>query len=507
VHYSEVLRCTGGDRTGLLSYLQADAHGRISWLAWARFQRDLIQQVGRERASSFVEHLGRVAGLLSQQVPDEEELLDRAVQREWRDFTKDQSATCLDDQEGSWNDDFHKSQPLTKPSPEERARRARREAMAKQRRDAQCVAAAEDRRRAAASSKRRADRGPIPQRRGEHDAEVLDDARRSFSPSREEEEEEVFYPDEAPAGRRLHRDDEPVERAATPGSEFEGPPALSFEVIDLNHDGFIDRHEFAQAFGAALPPDQTEPRKSRTRGSKSDAPRAKTQRGTKGAKMTRAEQEDAVLKKIVEYMKSRLGTVHSVFREFDHDAGGSIDAQEFERALSRLGISLKRGELKVLMRSLDQDGDGQIQYKELLQRVKGYRHQEFARDHDPHYSKPRQRARGQAKEDQGNGKRAHSPARSPREFNVRFDDILEGAEVCDGRGSIPLEAWQAENDPAAVEEARVLAELQEADHVSDVVQTMEDTERRKQKMEARLRTAEGRSKVSRGDSLEPLTYL
>lgn len=56
-----------------------------------------------------------------------------------------------------------------------------------------------------------------------------------------------------------------------------------------------------------------------------------------------------------------------LFREFDKDGNGSLDAQELQLALRRLGLELTDVEAEAVIR--EASGDGPFQYKELLAKL------------------------------------------------------------------------------------------------------------------------------------------
>ena len=50
----------------------------------------------------------------------------------------------------------------------------------------------------------------------------------------------------------------------------------------------------------------------------------------------------------------------------DHDGGGSIDASELYQALSTLDIDVSEEEIQRLLKDVDQDGNGEIDFEEFL---------------------------------------------------------------------------------------------------------------------------------------------
>ena len=55
-----------------------------------------------------------------------------------------------------------------------------------------------------------------------------------------------------------------------------------------------------------------------------------------------------------------------IFRSFDQNRNGKLDAMEFETALGQLGLFPKKVEVQALMKFYDLDKDGNISYEEFL---------------------------------------------------------------------------------------------------------------------------------------------
>jgi len=67
-----------------------------------------------------------------------------------------------------------------------------------------------------------------------------------------------------------------------------------------------------------------------------------------------------------------MGGLHDIrrlFKKFDPDLSGQISWEEFDHALSSLGIQMEQAELTYLMRLFDHDGDGTVDYAEFCQWV------------------------------------------------------------------------------------------------------------------------------------------
>jgi len=68
------------------------------------------------------------------------------------------------------------------------------------------------------------------------------------------------------------------------------------------------------------------------------------------------------------YMKEKGGKrATDLFKEIDKDRSGKIDADEFKAALVKMGIEVpKKKVIKAIMKTADPNGDGELEYKELL---------------------------------------------------------------------------------------------------------------------------------------------
>ena len=63
-------------------------------------------------------------------------------------------------------------------------------------------------------------------------------------------------------------------------------------------------------------------------------------------------------------------SIMMMFRKYDMDASGRLEADEFARCLSEMGINLSELELQILAERFDEDKDGYIQPKEFLKFMK-----------------------------------------------------------------------------------------------------------------------------------------
>ncbi|KAL4438491.1 hypothetical protein ABPG77_000139 [Micractinium sp. CCAP 211/92] len=70
-----------------------------------------------------------------------------------------------------------------------------------------------------------------------------------------------------------------------------------------------------------------------------------------------------------EEAERQLREVQEVFALFDVDGSGSLSAEEVQRSLRILGVSLTAAETQLLVSEIDANGDGEISCDELLQYV------------------------------------------------------------------------------------------------------------------------------------------
>lgn len=82
--------------------------------------------------------------------------------------------------------------------------------------------------------------------------------------------------------------------------------------------------------------------------------------------------ERAVFKKIVELLKVRLISPETAFGLFDKNKDGRISREEFRSAMNNMGIKLVNPEIDSILRSIDSDGDGGIDYREFIKKLQIY---------------------------------------------------------------------------------------------------------------------------------------
>jgi len=67
--------------------------------------------------------------------------------------------------------------------------------------------------------------------------------------------------------------------------------------------------------------------------------------------------------------------MQKLFNEIDLDGSGEVDMDEFNQALIKLGVNLKRRELQDLVKTVDEDGSGRISFTEFMALIKNIMHQ------------------------------------------------------------------------------------------------------------------------------------
>ena len=81
--------------------------------------------------------------------------------------------------------------------------------------------------------------------------------------------------------------------------------------------------------------------------------------------------KDDILRQISEKVESKSKNLRNVFRDFDEDKSGSVDLIEFRRGLAHLGFEMTNKQFESLLKRVDRDADGDIDYNEFAARLKG----------------------------------------------------------------------------------------------------------------------------------------
>jgi Ca2+-binding EF-hand superfamily protein len=81
--------------------------------------------------------------------------------------------------------------------------------------------------------------------------------------------------------------------------------------------------------------------------------------------------ENAIFKRVIAVLKARKISPRQIFDHFDKDGSGKLSSKEFLNALDKMGISdLNAKEREILLRSVDADLDGTIDYREFCRKCK-----------------------------------------------------------------------------------------------------------------------------------------
>lgn len=64
-------------------------------------------------------------------------------------------------------------------------------------------------------------------------------------------------------------------------------------------------------------------------------------------------------------------SMRAVFREFDKDGSGQVDAKELKEVMNKCGSNLSDQEVARLVQLIDKDGSGTVSYEEFISHVFG----------------------------------------------------------------------------------------------------------------------------------------
>ena len=79
--------------------------------------------------------------------------------------------------------------------------------------------------------------------------------------------------------------------------------------------------------------------------------------------------ENSIFNKVVSVLKMKRVSPRQIFDYFDKDGSGTLSSKEFLNALDKMGIAdLKPKEKEILLRSIDADNDGAINYREFCRK-------------------------------------------------------------------------------------------------------------------------------------------
>eukprot|EP00828_Plagiopyla_frontata_P049286 TRINITY_DN975_c0_g1_i3.p2 TRINITY_DN975_c0_g1~~TRINITY_DN975_c0_g1_i3.p2 ORF type:complete len:116 (+),score=39.93 TRINITY_DN975_c0_g1_i3:54-401(+) len=81
------------------------------------------------------------------------------------------------------------------------------------------------------------------------------------------------------------------------------------------------------------------------------------------------------------YKRQVHGELKSAFEAYDVNKDGSISLDEFKQCMNKLGITISEEAAKDFIKSMDEDGDGKIQWKEFLNK----KEKELQEEKNPFY--------------------------------------------------------------------------------------------------------------------------
>ena len=170
-------------------------------------------------------------------------------------------------------------------------------------------------------------------------------------------------------------------------------------VVDADGSGEVEYEEFIGLLGADLDSEKGEYDPSKAlkgmevvlkeqsdRISPSAAATAASHTGAVGYHLTKEEKAERQSETVFTMLRRRMeqhwsvegkkldGNVEDFFSTLDKDGGGTVDIEEFRRALARLDIAISDTQADELMAGADKDGDGQIDLAEfyvMLRSTKG----------------------------------------------------------------------------------------------------------------------------------------
>ena len=105
--------------------------------------------------------------------------------------------------------------------------------------------------------------------------------------------------------------------------------------------------------------------------------RKQTQEATNSAKPRPSSVSRKAMARMIDHLTERKAVLTKMFREFDTDGSGTIDIEELDNALIRLGLRLSGQELQGVMDYLDTDGGGDIDLEEFVEHFRIERAKRF----------------------------------------------------------------------------------------------------------------------------------
>lgn len=85
----------------------------------------------------------------------------------------------------------------------------------------------------------------------------------------------------------------------------------------------------------------------------------------------RGSAEVKLVDEIAAKVEGKSKYIRKVFRDFDEDFDGTVNHEEFKKGLEHLGVKLDQKKFEMLLRLVDQDGSGSVDYLEFSNVLKG----------------------------------------------------------------------------------------------------------------------------------------
>lgn len=150
----------------------------------------------------------------------------------------------------------------------------------------------------------------------------------------------------------------------------------AFQILDVNHKGYIDKQSFRQAIRTLIDPTPSD-NDIDILFNKFDIDRNGTISYEEFfAKVTvdKSVDDKSVVETIIVKLKSlikedNIDDIRVIFDKFDKNGGGTLSKPEFISALKEIGVSLNEFEGNSIIKYFDENGDGVIDYEEFLKKI------------------------------------------------------------------------------------------------------------------------------------------
>lgn len=80
--------------------------------------------------------------------------------------------------------------------------------------------------------------------------------------------------------------------------------------------------------------------------------------------------EADIIEKLRQIVRSSSLSFEDIFKKFDEDGNGFISSIEFRNAIRKLNLGLSSREIDLIMKRVDTNGDGNIDWKEFINKFK-----------------------------------------------------------------------------------------------------------------------------------------